>query len=77
MINICIDLVSPFFNSLVANAYRVGNDKIGKQFDKPEDIQRSTAIVTVCFGSTRVLRLEHISMARASPSTFHTSTVRL
>ena len=47
-------------NSLVANAYQGGFDKIGKHFDKPEDIQRGTAIVTACFGSTRTLRLERI-----------------
>ena len=49
-----------YLNSLVANAYRAGSDKIGKHFDKPEDIQRGTAIVTVCLGSTRTLRLERI-----------------
>jgi alkylated DNA repair dioxygenase AlkB len=47
-------------NSLVANAYQGGDDKIGRHFDKPEDIQRGTAIVTACFGSTRTLRLERI-----------------
>ena len=47
-------------NSLVANAYLGGSDKIGKHFDKPEDIQRGTAIVTACFGATRTLWLERI-----------------
>jgi alkylated DNA repair dioxygenase AlkB len=45
-------------NSLVANAYRDGRDKISPHCDKPDDIQPGTAIITVSLGCTRTLRLQ-------------------
>ena len=44
-------------NSLVANLYVDGNDKITAHSDKPEDIQRSTSILTISLGATRTLEL--------------------